>query len=38
VIGSESRVEYSAVDLVIQRAQGWFAREQSTDGYWWAEL
>jgi squalene-hopene/tetraprenyl-beta-curcumene cyclase len=38
VIGSESRVEQSAVDLVIQRAQGWFAREQSADGFWWAEL
>src|SRR6267378_3118232 len=38
VIGSESRLEHSVVDLVIQRSQGWFAREQSPDGFWWAEL
>ncbi|HEY4771158.1 MAG TPA: squalene--hopene cyclase [Myxococcales bacterium] len=38
MIGSESRLEHSAVDLVIQRAQGWFAREQSPEGFWWAEL
>jgi len=26
------------VDLVVERAQDWFAREQFSDGYWWAEL
>jgi squalene-hopene/tetraprenyl-beta-curcumene cyclase len=38
VIGSESRVERATLDLVIERAQGWFAREQYPEGYWWAEL
>jgi squalene-hopene/tetraprenyl-beta-curcumene cyclase len=28
----------ATVDLVVERAQGWFAREQAVDGYWWAEL
>jgi squalene-hopene/tetraprenyl-beta-curcumene cyclase len=38
VIGSESRAERAALDLVIERAQGWFAAEQYPEGYWWAEL
>jgi squalene-hopene/tetraprenyl-beta-curcumene cyclase len=35
---SESSVERAAVDLVVERSQGWFAREQFAEGYWWAEL
>ena len=27
-----------ALDLSIERAQGWFLREEHADGYWWAEL
>src|SRR2546426_1136198 len=27
-----------ALDLAIERAQGWFEREQYAEGYWWAEL
>jgi squalene-hopene/tetraprenyl-beta-curcumene cyclase len=38
VIGGESRLAHAAVDLVIERAQGWFEREQFAEGYWWAEL
>src|SRR5439155_838297 len=38
VIGSETRIERSGIDLVIERAQGWFEREQYPEGYWWAEL
>ena len=38
MIGSESRIERSGIDLVIERAQGWFEREQYPEGYWWAEL
>ena len=38
MIGHESRVERAALDLVIERSQGWFAREQYPEGYWWAEL
>ena len=38
MIGSESRIERSGIDLVIERAQGWFEREQYAEGYWWAEL
>jgi squalene-hopene/tetraprenyl-beta-curcumene cyclase len=38
VIGSESRTGRAALDLVIERSQGWFAGAQYPDGYWWAEL
>ena len=38
MIGSETRVGHAAEDLVIERAQAWFAGEQSADGFWWAEL
>jgi squalene-hopene/tetraprenyl-beta-curcumene cyclase len=38
VIGGERDVAHAAVDLVIERSQGWFAREQYGEGYWWAEL
>jgi squalene-hopene/tetraprenyl-beta-curcumene cyclase len=38
VIGNETSVERAGLDLVIERAQGWFAREQYPEGYWWAEL
>jgi squalene-hopene/tetraprenyl-beta-curcumene cyclase len=38
VIGSESRVGQAALDLVVERSQGWFAREQFAEGFWWAEL
>jgi squalene-hopene/tetraprenyl-beta-curcumene cyclase len=38
MIGSESNAELAALDLVIERSQDWFAREQYVDGYWWAEL
>ncbi|HYS10582.1 MAG TPA: squalene--hopene cyclase [Myxococcales bacterium] len=38
MIGSESRLGDAALDVVIERSQGWFAREQYADGYWWAEL
>ncbi|HET9753748.1 MAG TPA: prenyltransferase/squalene oxidase repeat-containing protein, partial [Myxococcales bacterium] len=27
-----------ALDLAVERAQGWFFREEHADGYWWAEL
>jgi squalene-hopene/tetraprenyl-beta-curcumene cyclase len=26
------------LDLAVERAQGWFFREEHADGYWWAEL
>ncbi len=38
MIGNESRIERAGIDLVIERAQGWFEREQYAEGYWWAEL
>jgi squalene-hopene/tetraprenyl-beta-curcumene cyclase len=38
VIGGELHVANAALDLVIERSQGWFAREQYGEGYWWAEL
>ncbi|HWE24613.1 MAG TPA: prenyltransferase/squalene oxidase repeat-containing protein, partial [Myxococcales bacterium] len=38
MIGGERDVAHAAVDLVIERSQGWFAREQYGEGYWWAEL
>jgi squalene-hopene/tetraprenyl-beta-curcumene cyclase len=38
VIGSESQAQSAVLNLIIDRAQGWFAREQYADGYWWAEL
>src|SRR5207237_744926 len=38
VIGTGIAVERSGIDLVIERAQGWFEREQYAEGYWWAEL
>ncbi len=38
MIASESRIERAALDLVVERSQKWFAREQYADGYWWAEL
>src|SRR5438132_1865892 len=38
VIGGEGDVAHAALDLVIDRSQAWFAREQYADGYWWAEL
>jgi squalene-hopene/tetraprenyl-beta-curcumene cyclase len=38
LIGSESTLRDASVDLVIERAQGWFTREQFAEGYWWAEL
>jgi len=27
-----------SVEMAIERAQGWFFRDQNPDGYWWAEL
>jgi len=38
VIAAERHLDGAVVDLVIERAQGWFAREQLADGDWWAEL
>jgi squalene-hopene/tetraprenyl-beta-curcumene cyclase len=38
VIGSETRFEARTVDLVVERSQEWFARDQHQDGYWWGEL
>jgi len=38
VIGSGSSVEHAALDLVVERSQAWFAREQFAEGFWWAEL
>jgi squalene-hopene/tetraprenyl-beta-curcumene cyclase len=38
VIASESQLGNASLDLVVERAQGWFAREQFGEGYWWAEL
>ena len=38
MIGGKSRVERAELDLVIDRSQAWFAREQYADGFWWAEL
>ncbi|MFL5366757.1 MAG: hypothetical protein ACJ781_14910, partial [Myxococcales bacterium] len=38
MIATEGLAGRAALDLVIDRAQGWFAREQAADGYWWAEL
>jgi squalene-hopene/tetraprenyl-beta-curcumene cyclase len=38
MIAGESAVERAALHLAIERAQGWFAREQFPDGFWWAEL
>ena len=38
MIGSESRVGQAALDLVIERAQAWFAGAQYAEGFWWAEL
>jgi len=26
------------VEMAVERAQGWFFRDQNPDGYWWAEL
>jgi squalene-hopene/tetraprenyl-beta-curcumene cyclase len=38
VIASESQLGNASLDLVVERAQAWFAREQFGEGYWWAEL
>ena len=38
MIGNENRADQAVLDVVIERSQGWFAREQAPDGYWWAEL
>ena len=38
MIATGARVERAAIDLVIDRSQGWFEREQAAEGYWWAEL
>jgi squalene-hopene/tetraprenyl-beta-curcumene cyclase len=38
MIGGERDLAHAAVDLVIERSQAWFAREQYGEGYWWAEL
>ncbi len=38
MIGNENRADQAVLDVVIERSQGWFDREQSPDGYWWAEL
>jgi squalene-hopene/tetraprenyl-beta-curcumene cyclase len=38
VIGGQKTLGEATVDLVIDRARGWFDREQFADGYWWAEL
>ena len=38
MIGARTRIERSGLDLVIERAQGWFERQQYPEGYWWAEL
>ncbi|HYY52797.1 MAG TPA: hypothetical protein VE755_07995, partial [Myxococcales bacterium] len=38
MIGTTTRIERSGLDLVIERAQGWFERQQYPEGYWWAEL
>ncbi len=38
MIGSESTAHGATLDVVIERSQGWFARSQYAEGYWWAEL
>src|SRR5205807_2577550 len=38
VIGLERDLEAAQLDLVVERAQSWFFREQFDDGYFWAEL
>jgi squalene-hopene/tetraprenyl-beta-curcumene cyclase len=38
VIAAECLKAQAALDLAIDRALGWFAREQAAEGYWWAEL
>jgi squalene-hopene/tetraprenyl-beta-curcumene cyclase len=38
LISGEGLLRDQALDLIIERSHGWFAREQFADGYWWAEL
>jgi squalene-hopene/tetraprenyl-beta-curcumene cyclase len=38
VIGRERDFEAAQLDLVVERSQSWFFREQFDDGYFWAEL
>ncbi len=38
MIGGESILGGTSLDLAIERAQGWFLREQYPEGFWWAEL
>jgi squalene-hopene/tetraprenyl-beta-curcumene cyclase len=38
VIARERDFETAQLDLVLERAQSWFFREQFDDGYFWAEL
>ena len=38
MIGVEQAVERAQLDLVVERSQAWFAREQFAEGYFWAEL
>ena len=35
---AERHLQPAALDVIIERAQGWFAREQAPEGFWWAEL
>ena len=34
----EQHVQRVALDVVVERAQTWFSREQFGEGFWWAEL
>jgi squalene-hopene/tetraprenyl-beta-curcumene cyclase len=38
VIASGSQLERASLDVVVERSQAWFAREQIGEGFWWAEL
>jgi squalene-hopene/tetraprenyl-beta-curcumene cyclase len=38
MIGSETRLEAAELDLVVERSQDWFARDQDAQGFWWGEL
>ena len=38
MIGRERDFEAAQLDLIVERAQSWFFREQFDDGYFWAEL
>ena len=38
MIGSETRLEAAGLDLIIERSQEWFFRDQHPDGFWWGEL